>query len=217
MREPVVSNGSKPPVHRAAKHVFLAVACLLFLSACGSVPLATMVKLSDFDFLKTSPETLRIAVKYPDSIRIPDGGAKMRLTLQEKSSDKLLMKEELAFERVETAAEKAELATELQSGWRVEIYRLPESRMPAFKDFQSRLVAMDKAERDKVNGSMDISVDACLAAQTRPDRIVVSTFLKAQELGGYVPLLRDADLATLMAAEGLDGDAVPLGPCPEKS
>ncbi|MCK7613354.1 hypothetical protein [Roseibium sediminicola] len=210
-----MSNGSRRHFPRAAAQVVLAGTCVLFLSACGHVPLATMVKLSDFDFLKTAPETLRIAVKYPDSIRIPEGAAQMRLTLQEKSSGKMLIKEELAFERVETPAEKVELSAELQTGWRLEIYRLPESRINTFKAFQSRLVAMDKAERDKVNGSMDISVDACLAAAKKPEKIVVSTYLKAPELGGYVPLLKNADLQTLMAAEGLEGDAVPLGPCPD--
>lgn len=211
--EPVVSIGTNPLAHIAKAQALLAAALLFFLSACGHVPLATLVKLNDFDFLKTAPETLRIAVKYPDSIRIPEGAAQMRLTLQEKSSGKMLMKEELAFEQVETPAEKAELAAELQTGWHLEIYRLPKSKIPVFKKFQSRLAAMDTAERDKVNGSMDISVDGCLATDKKPDRIVVSTFLKAPELGGYVPLLKNADLQSLMAAEGLDGDAVPLGPC----
>jgi len=193
----------------------LAVALTLSLAACGHVPLMSIVKLSDFDLLKTSPDALRVAVKYPDSIRIPEGGARMRLTLKEKAGGKMLISEELAFEEVAAAAEKAELSSELQTGWRVEIYRLPRDRIPMFKDFQSRLAAMSKAERDKVDGSMDISVNGCLTSARKPARIVVSTYLKAPELGGYIPLLRDADLAALMAAEGQDGDAAPLGPCPD--
>ncbi|ASP35531.1 hypothetical protein [Labrenzia sp. VG12] len=194
----------------------LAAAVLAWcVAACSHVPLTTMVKLSRFDLLKTAPDGLRIAVKYPDSIRIPDGGAQMRLTVTEKSNGEVQLKEEFAFTRVDTAAEKAELAGALQSGWRVEVYRLPAGRIGAFKAFQSHLTDMSKGDREKVDGSMELSVDACLLSATRPDRILVSTFLKASELGGFVPLLKDADLRELMAAEDLDGDAAPLGPCPE--
>lgn len=190
----------------------VAAAVVFLVTACSHVPLTTMVKLSDFDVLKTAPETLRIAVKYPDSIRIPEDGARMRLTLQEKASGKMLLAESLAFERVDTPAEKAELAGELETGRRIEIYRLPPAKIPAFAGFQSRLAAMSEAERAAVNGSMDISVDGCLATAKKPASIVVSTYLKAPELGGYVPLLRNADLREMMADAG-GPDAVELDRC----
>lgn len=201
--------------HDGAANLLVAAVLAWCVAACSHVPLTTMVKLSRFDLLKTAPDGLRIAVKYPDSIRIPDGGAQMRLIVTEKSSGEVQLKEEFAFTRVDTAAEKAELAGELQTGWRVEVYRLPAGRIAAFKAFQSHLTDMRKGDREKVDGSMEISVDACLLSETRPDRIVVSTFLKASELGGFVPLLKDANLQQLMAAEDMDGDAAPLGPCPE--
>lgn len=198
------------------RSVFLTAAVACLVAACSHVPLTTMVKLSRFDLLKTAPEGLRIAVKYPDSIQIPENGARMRLTVKDKSSGEVRLREDLAFVRVDARDEKVELASELQTGWRVEVYRLPENKVAAFKSFQAYLVSMSDADREKVEGSMDLSVDACLVAPTRPDRIVVSTFLKASEFGGFVPLLRDADLDALMAAEGLDGDRAPLGPCPGK-
>jgi len=206
-------NRPNTATSRATGRGLLAATLFLFLCACGHVPLATMVKLSDFDVLETAPEALRLAVKYPDSIRIPQNGAQMRLTLQEKSNGKMLLEEELAFERVETGAEKAELTDELQTGWRIEIYRLPRSKIAAFKDFQTRLATMSKAERSKVDGSMDISVDGCLASRGKPDKIVVSTYLKAPELGGFIPLLRNADLEEMMASEGLEDGALQLERC----
>ena len=180
---------------------------LLVLTACSHVPLATMVKLADFDLLKTNPATLRVAVRYPVSIRIPEGGARMMLTVKDKKTGKLVMEEKLAFVRVSSKAERAELSTELQEGRRFEIYRLPNDSIPAFKAFQSYLLTMDKSERDKIEGNMEVGVDGCLAFEHRPDRILVSTYLKADELGGYIPLLRDVDLAEQMAdsASGVGG------------
>jgi len=185
-------------------------------AACSHVPLATMVKLRNFDLLKTDPGALRIGVKYPVSIQIPPNGARMRLTVTEKNSGTVQVKEELAFDRVRSAAEKAELSSELQAGWRIDIFRLPQDRIAAFKAFQDRLLAMSETERDRIDGSMNLSVDACIAGENRPDSIVVSTYLKASETGGFVPLVRDADLQALMTAEGLDADAVPLGPCQKR-
>lgn len=208
----LISTYQKAPDCRAPMRSLLAAGLLLFLAACGHVPLMTLVKLNNFDVLTTEPEHLRVAVKYPDSIRIPKDGARMRLTLREKAGGKVLMKEELAFDRVTSPAEKAELASELQTGRRIEIFRLPPRQVPVFKAFQTRLSSMSKSERDTVEGSLEISVDGCLAAPDGPGRIVVSTFLKAPELGGYVPLVRNADLEEMMAAEGLTDEA-PLKGC----
>ncbi len=180
---------------------------LFLLTACSHVPVATMVKLANFDLLKTNPAGLRVAVRYPASIRIPEGGARMMLTVKDKKTGKLVMEEKLAFVRVSSKAERAELSAELQEGRRIAIYRLPDDKIPAFKAFQTYLLTMDKAERDKIEGNMEVAVDGCLAFEHRPARILVSTYLKADELGGYIPLLRDVDLEEQMAdgKNGVDG------------
>ncbi|MEP1188769.1 hypothetical protein [Roseibium sp.] len=203
---------SKATDCRAHMRNLLVAGLLLFLTACGHIPLTTLIKLNSFDVLTTAPEELRVAVKYPDNIRIPKDGARMRLTLKEKSGGKMLMKKELTFEKVTSPAEKAELASELQTGWRIGIFRLPRRQVPVFEAFQTHLVSMSKAERDTMEGSLDISVDGCLVSSGKPGRIVVSTYLKAPELGGYVPLVRNADLEEMMAAEGLTDEA-PLKDC----
>ncbi|WP_428642296.1 hypothetical protein [Roseibium sp.] len=183
----------------------LAALPLVLLPACSHVPLATMVKLADFDLLKTDPESLRIAVKYPDRIRIPDGGAKMMLAVRDKTTGKPLQQEDLAFQKLDSKAEKAELQSELQAGYRLEIYRLPEEKVPAFRAFQAEIASMSKAERDAIEGSMEIGVDGCLVSEEKPDRILVSTFLKADGLGGFVPLLRNVDLEEQMTEDGATG------------
>jgi hypothetical protein len=201
-------------LHRFAT---LAVALCLagsLLSACSHVPVASLVKLANFDLLQTDPSNLRVAVRYPVSIRIPEGGARMELTLKEKASGKVLLEESIAFEKVTSKAEKAELSAELKEGRRVEIYKLPADSIPAFRAFQTRLTTMDKKEREKVEGRMEIGVNGCLAFSEKPSGILISTYLKAEEFGGYIPLLRDVDLEEQMAGAGSKGQRE-LRPCKE--
>ncbi|MHA7775124.1 hypothetical protein [Roseibium sp. M-1] len=193
------------PLRRLFPPAF-ALATALLLATCGHVPIASMVKLADFDLLKTDPAKLRVAVRYPVSIRIPEGGAKMMLTLKDKASGRLLLEERLVFVKVTSRAEKAELSAELQEGRRIEIYRLPEDRIPAFRAFQTRLSAMSKGEREKIEGSMEVSVDGCLAFSEKPSKILISTYLRADELGGFIPLLRDVDLKEQMKSAKGDGE-----------
>jgi hypothetical protein len=172
---------------------------ILTLTACTHVPLATMVKLSTFDMLKTDPVRLRVAIRYPDSIRIPDGGANMLLTIKMKADGTILLEEEVEFEEVVSKLEKAELSSELKQGTRISIYRIPEENMPFFKSFQKLLLSKSEMERDKLEGSMSISVSGCKVSEHLSGKIRVSTFLKTAELGSYAPLLRDVDLKEVMA------------------
>jgi hypothetical protein len=180
------------------KEVILVVA-ILSLTACTHVPLATMVKLSNFDMLKTDPVRLRVAIRYPDSIKIPDGGATMLLTVKMKAGGAKLLEEEIEFEEVDSKLEKAELASELKQGTRIGIYRIQEENTPFFKSFQKLILSKSEVERDKLEGNMSISVSGCKISEQLPEKIHVSTFLKTEELGSYVPLLRDVDLKEVMA------------------
>ncbi|MBO9420176.1 MULTISPECIES: hypothetical protein [Stappiaceae] len=172
------------------------------MSACGHVPLATIAKLSQFDMLETDPGALRLAVKYPDAIRIPEGGATIALTIKRKADGTVLMEEKLAFEETESKADKAELSQELQTGYRLEVYRIPEENVPFFRSFQKHMASMSKSDREKVEGNLSIGVTGCLLTDERPSEIRVSTFLKAAELGGFITLVRNFDLEEQMAEIG---------------
>ncbi|CTQ54605.1 hypothetical protein LP7551_03139 [Roseibium album] len=108
------------PIWARPRWLFLVMA-ILTLTACTHVPLATMVKLSTFDMLKTDPVRLRVAIRYPNSLRIPDGGANMLLTVKMKADGTTLLEEEIEFEEVVSKLENAELSSELKQGTRISI------------------------------------------------------------------------------------------------
>lgn len=195
-----------------SRPTILVAASLLLLAACGHVPLTTMVKLRNFDLLKTDPDGLRVAIIYPDSIKVPEGGARMMLSVRTKASDMVLLEEEVAFEELGPVADNAEFSTNLKPGMRVGIHRIPEKNTPFFKSFQKFMLDKSEAERDKLEGTMSVSVSGCQVAEVLPEKILVSTYLKTAELGSYVPLLRDVDLAELTAEAETQTDPG-LQPC----
>jgi hypothetical protein len=153
------------------------------MSACGHVPLATIAKLSQFDMLETDPGVLRLAVKYPDAIRIPEGGATMALTIKRKADGAVLMEEKLAFEETDSKADKAELSQELQTGYRLKIYRIPEENVPFFRSFQKHMASMSKSDREKVEGSLSIGVTGCLLTDEKPSESPCQHLLKGSRIG----------------------------------
>ncbi len=203
---------------RASRDAFIMITLVSFLlAACSHVPIATMVKLRNFDLLKTDPGGLRIAVRYPDDIRIPEGGARMHLAVKAKSDGSMLLEERVEFEEIASRADKAELSAELKAGTRISIFRIPERNTPFFKGFQKYMRDKSEAERDALEGTMSISVSACLTSGTVPDKVLVSTFLKSSELGSFVPLLRDVDLAEVIS-DGTGPEQPDLQPCkPERT
>lgn len=184
----------------------------LLAAACSHVPLATMVKLRDFDLLKTDPDGIRVAVRYPDSINIPEGAAGMHLTVRTKSDAVLVLEEKVAFEELISNAEKAELGAELKDGTRIGIYRIPPENIAFFRSFQEFMLSKSKAERETMEGNMSVSVSGCRVSRQMPGKIPVSTYLKTSELGSYVPLMREVDLVEVMA-DAPDVDTPGLLPC----
>lgn len=181
-------------------------------SACSHVPLTTLVKLRDFDLFRTDPDGIRVAVRYPDGIRIPKGGAGMHLTVKMKSDGAVVLEENVAFEELNSKSDKAELGDELQVGMRIGVYRLPAENVPFFKSFQEFMLSKSNAERETMEGSMSVSVKGCRVSEELPEKIPVSTYLKTVELGSYVTLLRDVDLKEVMA-EIPDPDNPGLASC----
>ncbi|WP_156958850.1 hypothetical protein [Labrenzia sp. DG1229] len=171
-----------------------------------------MVKLRDFDLLKTEPDGIRVAVRYPDSIKIPEGAAGMHLTVRTKTDGVLVLEEKVAFEELTSNAEKAELSAELKDGMRIGIYRIPPENIAFFRSFQEFMLSKSKAERDTMEGNMSVSVSGCRVSRQLPGKIPVSTYLKTSELGSYVPLTRDVDLVEVMA-DAPDADVPGLLPC----
>jgi len=178
---------------------FLAAA----LSACGHVPLTSIAKLSRFNIETTDPSALRVAALLPETIRVTEGGAKLDLTLVNTASGETLLSESLALEEKATDAEKAELSSELTDTNHLLIFALSEDDLAYFRSFQELIRTRSAADKKTHEGTLALHVTGCAIKDPGPGPIRITTFLKTSELGGFVTLMRNADLGEALKEAGV--------------
>jgi hypothetical protein len=193
-----------PPVSaRIALFRIAAPVCFaLLLAACGHVPLASMVKLRAFDLKTTDPEQLMIAVRHPDWIRIPKGGAVMVIEERGRPQGPVVQRDEIVFERIEGANEPAGLAPERRSGTTLSVFAVSPDDAERVRSVQRRLGARRSQDASRASGSLSVSVKGCRVGPVPEGPVPVSTYLAASEFDGFVPLLRDFDLRAAMIEAG---------------
>ena len=193
----------------------LVVSCVMVMVlavACSHVPLSSVVKMSAFRFETTDPAQLRVAVRHPDWIRIPPGGAVMVVEERSKPSGALLYREELVFEQIASRSDLAGLAAARRPGFVMTILRVAASDTELLRALQERLRNASAEERASSTGSLSVSVTGCRTGPApSSDAVLVSTYLAAGELDGFVTLVRDFDLRSAMADAGMDEGEI--GPC----
>jgi hypothetical protein len=194
---------SLPVTARLALLRIAAPVCFaLFLGACGHVPLTSMVKLRAFDLKTTDPEQLMVAVRHPDWIRIPQGGAVMVIEERRAPEGPVVQRDEIVFEQIEGADEPAGLAPERRSGTTLSVFAVTPEDADRVRSVQRRLGARRSQGSSRASGSLSVSVKGCRVGPVPEGPVPVSTFLAAAEFDGFVPLLRDFDLKAAMREAG---------------
>lgn len=192
-----------PAFARIALFRVAAPVCVaLLLAACGHVPLTSMVKLRAFDLKTTDPEQLMVAVRHPDWIRIPQGGAVMIIKERSAPEGPVVQRDEIVFERIEGAREPAGLASERRNGTTLSVFAVAPGDADRVRSVQRRLGARRSQDASRASGSLSVSVKGCRVGPVPEGPVPVSTFLAAGEFDGFVPLLRDFDLKAAMREAG---------------
>ncbi|WP_150523677.1 hypothetical protein [Roseibium sediminis] len=184
-------------------------ATLAFLAACGHVPMASIERLSKVDMLQTDPAAIRIAVAYPDALRVPRQGAKLEFAARVENATNDLVKKTFTLVPDRSESERAELAGLLKPGTRLEIFRLSNRDVQDMRSIQRRLTALKQTKGKAVKGSMDVSLAGCESSTPPAGPIPVSTFIKTAELGEYITLLRNYDIRKVITGP----DAVATHDC----
>ncbi|EFO32781.1 hypothetical protein TRICHSKD4_1398 [Roseibium sp. TrichSKD4] len=190
--------------NRSAIAAATVLVVVLFLAACGHVPIASIPKLAKLDLFETDPAALRVAVLYPDSIRIPEDGAKLELSVRDAATQTNLMEETIYLVKGGTSAEKAELASKLTSGKRLEVYQFSKADIAYMRAFQQRVKTLKETKGDTTEGSLSVSVRGCEVKPISKGPVRVSTFIKTVELDGFVTLLRYFDISEAVARQKAD-------------
>jgi hypothetical protein len=169
----------------------------IVLSGCGHVPVASMLQLARIDFANTDPARLRAAVKLPRAIEpLPQGVA---LRIAAKISNGHEEFRDFVLQETSDAADVLALESELEADTRVIAYRLDAGEVARLNMFRDALKQQQAASGGR-GGALTISIrpQACRSGELPRGAILITTYLRTAETGGYVTLARNVDLTTLV-------------------
>jgi len=162
------------------------VALLFTAGACSHVPLASMVKLSGVDPLKTDPATVRAAIKLPSGLRLRSTVLQLTMRGGNGESTQRTFRLQESAEATETAARDIGP----KPGERVSAWKIAPADLASVSAFWREMSAAPKGTR-----SLKVLVmEACRGGELPGGAIPLSSYLQTPELGSYVPLAVDVDL-----------------------
>ena len=187
-----------PPACRSVRLIPLIALAFPALAGCGHMPVTSMVRLAQVDLQATDPEKLRVAVQLPRLLKARAEGTVLRITigLADGSSEARNFMLRAVAEGDAPAAER---------GTEVSTFALTARDVAELRMFRAALIARQKG---RSGGSLTIALqpDMCRTAPLPDAPVRFTTYLKAAETGGYVPLARDVDLRTLARGHDIAGN-----------
>jgi hypothetical protein len=170
----------------------LLMALTFLLAACGHVPVMSLVKLARIDFASTDPAQLRAAVKLPQTLK--PRVQSMVLQVGVKTADGRELKQQFALRDIADPADVLALRPEMEAGMHIFAYRLDPDEISRVLAFRAAALAQRGGGG---GGTVSIQPEACRSGELPTGPILITTYLRTVETGGYVALTRDVDLRTM--------------------
>jgi hypothetical protein len=185
--------------------------CLAISTAsCSHVPLTSIPRLSRIDIVTTDLRVLRAAMELPADVRVPPSAVTLAVAWRPATGEKRGRK--FALVEAASASDRADLPPPA-AGARFTVYRLLEEDTLALEAFRREMIE-ERARSGRGQGSLGIGASKiCRTGEAHERPIPASASLKTAETGGYVAVLRVADMRKALKDEGVDLSG-PLPPCP---
>ena len=171
----------------------IAVASLVCLAACGSVPLTSLPSLMRVDARTTDFSKLAVAVSAPRAIRPVPGG--VRVEFRSRIADAPERTDSFSLARVSAPVDLTDIVADGAGGDDLGVYVLTAEDAARMTKARDELMAA-KAAGKTATGSLSVNAKLfCHLGDSLPSSLLVTTYLKTSETGRFVPLIRDYDLA----------------------
>ena len=160
---------------------------LLFLGACGSLNLSTLIELSRLDPLTANPDGFVAAIALPEALDVPEGGATLGFyweSARETIGGSYTLRRQAGVGPVPAA------------GQHVLVFNLTPADAASIRQTQQQIIAL-KAEGVEGTGTFSVFAAPCAHGEVIAPRL--STYIQVETDGAFLPLLRDYDLSTDMA------------------
>jgi hypothetical protein len=177
------------------------------LSACTSIPLGSMYKLSRIDFMSTDLSRLRFAINLPTDLKPRQGGVHMDLAYQqgEKPEEKRVIK----LAEATTPADFVGLPAGSDKT-KTYVFKLPENEVVALNKIRVDAAASKAAGK---KGSLTMGVAAkefCANAEIPNAPLLITTYVLTSENADYVVLTQNIDLRS---DDTINASLNSLSPC----
>jgi hypothetical protein len=170
------------------------------LTACSSIPISSMYKLSRIDFMSTDLKLFRFAITLPNDIKPSPGGVHLDLAYQQGEKP-----EEIRVIKLEQSTAPADYVglPNVAVGQKTYVYRLPTNEVNTLDKIRAD-AALEKAQGKKGSLGMGIAAkELCANNKILKAPLLVTTYVLSSENKDYVVLTRDIDLrsdATISAS-----------------
>lgn len=190
-----------PIVRGCLAALFLAAA----VAGCSRVPLGSLWTLRQFDFEGFDPGALRIAAYLPNQYELIGDG--LRIDAKVKRADLPVQVERFGLQRSREPADLSGLVAPSTGNGRWVVLRFDAVEAERVRALRRKLLAQKAASGGK-GGSLEIGASPKLChtgAAPQGDAKVTASLMWSRETG-YVTLLRETDMETLLGAFSEDVD-----------
>lgn len=172
----------------------------LFLGACGALNLSTLVQLSRLSPLTANPDGFVAAIVLPIEMDLPENSATLGFVWTSETETiggNFPLRRHAAFGGYGIAP---------RAGQQVLFFDLSPEDAAKIKAAQQEIIARKNIG---VDGQGAFSVLATPCARGVPDQPLISTYLRIEDGGPFLPLLRDFDFRQEMA----EGQLLEMATC----
>lgn len=181
------------PISKSYRTLLFSLILLLYLSGCSSVPIFSMVRLSQLDPFTMDPNQVEIAVITHKALQVKKGDVRMSLGYRAED-DSLVIQDVYLVEVKGPNYLDKDLANQLEEDQTLTIMHLSEADANQLRESQ-RLISQHQRSKEKGEGSFGVGVNgSCVHKSLPEDELLVSIFLKPDARSSFIKVVDKLDL-----------------------
>jgi len=187
------------------RNVIVASIMMMLVTSCGSVPLTSMWKLINLDFMTVDPAKIQVAVVMPGTLQVQEGGAIIVAGLQ-KSKRGPATKERFILQKTnEPLSPGAANYPELN----YEVFKIARQDVARLRALQDKIRQLESKYPNDSRGFLSVSAAACSSVALPQGPLLVTTLLKTRDDQAFFILTKDVDLRTIVPKDKLEAEFPP--------
>lgn len=183
------------------KNIIFSLLIAAALGSCARMSLVDAYKLNKVRISTTNVDRLCVAVLVPKYFRLRQPGAVMTMSLV-KTRSKPAQSERFVLQEIPAPQALKQLSVKEGANGNFHAFRVRADDIPRFELIRRQ--SRENAPGGKRSGSMSVTASVCRTITQRPVTVPLSVYLKAEETGDYVAIIRDGDLLAEAGTKNAD-------------